>query len=144
MSGCVELAAGCPAAKRHHHQVHSLDYHLDVIPPRRDPVADLAEAVGKALLEFAERLRAEPEPTVAPAPAEPGAPNRAKLGATQAKILEALAAASPGGLTASEVAEKVGASSTNAPRALKALQGRGLVTDSEDTPTIWRAVIADA
>jgi hypothetical protein len=42
-------------------------------------------------------------------------------------------------MTTAQVAAEVGMSPTNAPRALKALVERGLVSASGDIPTIWRA-----
>lgn len=107
------------------------------MPPRTDPVADLAETVGRALLEFAERLRTEPEPTAAPTADGPAAPNTAKLGGTQGRILDALREA-PNGLSSGDVAIAVGISATNAPRTLKALKARGLVEDGDERPSIWR------
>lgn len=112
--------------------------------PRRDPFADLAETVGKALLEFAEHLRAEPEPTAEPAVAEPGTPNRSKLGATQARILEVLTAAGAAGLTAGQVADQASILPPNAHKSLKALRDRGLATVSDETPALWRAEPEDA
>lgn len=111
-----------------------------MIPTRRDPIADLAETVGQALLEFAERLRAEapPQATAAPAAAADAAPDRAKLGAKQVRIVEVLAEAGEAGLKTAEVAEKADITVTNAPRALKALVVRGLVTASDTSPVVWR------
>ena len=89
---------------------------------------------------FAERLRAAEEPTVAAPAGRDATRARARLGGTQAALLEALVAAGEVGLTTAEVAGKVGMAPTNAPRALKALVERGLLTASKDVPTIWRAV----
>lgn len=108
-----------------------------MIPSQSDPVADIAETVGRALLEFAERLRAEPELRAAAPVDEPAAPNTAKLGGTQGRILDALETA-PDGLTSGGVAAAVGIAATNAPRALKALKARGLVDDGDERPSVWR------
>lgn len=122
---------------------------LMVTTPRSDPVADLAESVGKALLEFAERLRAVPESTAAPGgdtaspDADPAAPDTAKLGATQARIVALLQDAGDTGMTSTEVAAAAGIPSSNAPRTLKKLAERNLVSGSSERPVVWRATRAE-
>ncbi len=111
--------------------------------PRGSAVAGLVEDVGKALLLFAERLRAEGETTAAAPGLRDATRSHARLGGTQARLLEALTAAGPAGMTTTEAAEKVGMAPTNAPRALKALAERGLILASAETPTVWRAVPHD-
>lgn len=115
-----------------------------MMTPRDDPVADLAESVGNALLVFAERLRAAPEPTADPDPdvaasqESPSQPDRSRLGGTQARVLSVVEAAGSDGLTAAEVSDKAGTAATNTPRILRALQERRLVTASDTRPTVWR------
>lgn len=112
--------------------------------PRSDPVADLAESVGKALLEFAERLRAVPDSTAplvsdtTSSDNEATGPDTSKLGATQARIVAVLEGAGEAGLTSGQVAEAVGIPASNAPRTLKKLVERKLVVGSGDRPVVWR------
>lgn len=118
---------------------------LMMTTPRSDPVADLAESVGKALLEFAERLRAAPDSTACPvgdttSSGDEGAgPDTSKLGTTQARIVAVLEQAGETGMKSGQVAEAVGIPSSNAPRTLKKLAERKLVVGSEERPVIWRA-----
>lgn len=104
--------------------------------------------MGKALLAFAERLRAAPESTDPPAAdtASPGersaSPDTSKLGATQARIVAVLEDAGEDGMTSSQVAAAVGIPSSNAPRTLRKLEERKLVSGSGDRPVIWRALRA--
>ena len=115
-----------------------------MMTPRDDPVADLAESVGNALLVFAERLRAAPEPTAAPDPTVGAShnsapePDRSRLGRTQAHVLSVVEGAGSDGLTAAEVSDKAGTAATNTPRILRALEERRLVTASDTRPTVWR------
>lgn len=111
--------------------------------PRTDPVADHAESVGRALLEFAEQLRAQPGSAAMDAPVAPKTvgPDRSKLGGTQQRVLAALEGAGEVGLTAAQVAEQVDIKPTNAPRTLKALRDRGLAAAvTGGPPTVWRAL----
>ncbi|WP_432807595.1 helix-turn-helix domain-containing protein [Nocardioides kribbensis] len=107
--------------------------------PRGSAIAGLAEDVGKALLLFAERLRAEEE-TTAVEPSPSAGPATSRVGGTQLALLEVLRAAGPAGLTTKDAAERVGMQPTNAPRALKTLRERGLVSGGEGHPAVWRAV----
>jgi DNA-binding IclR family transcriptional regulator len=59
---------------------------------------------------------------------------RARLGWTQARLLDAVTTAGYTGMTAVEAAAQGGMAATNAPPALKALAERGLVEAFEDTP----------
>lgn len=114
--------------------------------PRSNPLADLAETVGAALLVFAERVRSQ---GMAPSPASeapPAAahdagvsPDRERLGVTQQRILAALDGSGSEGLTTAQVADQVGIKTTNAPRALKALRERGLIVGGDEKPAVWRA-----
>lgn len=111
-----------------------------------DAWAGLAEDVGNALLLFAERLRATPEPT-AGARSPRGAP-RARgavdgLGASQQKVLESVRRAGAEGVTSHEVAKVTGLENSNTPRILKALSERGLVSASDTRPIIWRSLGQD-
>lgn len=120
---------------------------------RPDPLADLAEAVGSALLAFADSLRSAPEPAAAPPSAEPdtaaggqsesAGPDRSKLGGKQLEILAALTEAGDAGLTSAQVAERTNVGPSNAPRALNKLLDRGLVTKSADAPALWTPVAKD-
>jgi hypothetical protein len=123
----------------HHH--HHLDYH-NAVTPQGDAVSGLAEDVGKALLLFAERLRAEHEATAGASGVSHATRPKAGLGRTQQQVLDALAE-NPEGLTSAQVAGQVGKQPTNTPRMLKALAERGLVSASEGTPTVWRAATED-
>ena len=96
-------------------------------------------AVSSRRVGNAERLRTEPQPTVTRAPTIDGAPDVTKLGGTQLRILTALREAGAAGLTAGQVATQLGISPTNAPRALRKLEERGLATSSADRPALWRA-----
>ena len=123
---------------------------LMMTPPRSDPVADLAESVGKALLEFAERLRANPDST-APGPgdtptaeAQSREPDTSKLGATQARIVAVLEAAGEEGMTSGQVADAVGIETSNAPRTLRKLEERNLIVGSGERPVVWRVRAEDA
>lgn len=119
-----------------------------VTTPRSDPVADLAESVGKALLQFAERLRAAPDSTAPPvgdtasSDDQRSGPDTSKLGATQARVVAALEVAGEAGMTSGQVAEAVGIPSSNAPRTLKKLEERKLVECSGERPVIWRTASA--
>jgi predicted ArsR family transcriptional regulator len=75
--------------------------------------------------------------TPAAAPGADVAPDRARLGVTQQRILEALDGASDDGLTTAQVADQVGIKATNAPRALKALRERGLIRGGDEKPAVW-------
>lgn len=111
--------------------------------PRTDAVADLAEDVGKALLTFAERLRAEQEPTAAETSSRSGtraSDPESSLGAAQRAVLEALREVGEKGLTSHAAAVAAKKSNTNTPRILTSLASRGLVTSSEEAPAVWRAV----
>lgn len=117
---------------------------LMMTTPRSDPVADLSESVGKALLVFAERLRASPD-SIAPGPLdmpsqdEPTeAPDTSKLGGTQARVLDVLEDAGEAGMTSAEVATAAGMPPSNASRTLKKLEERKLVVGSGDRPAVWR------
>ena len=107
-----------------------------IMTPRERAVVGLAEDVGKALLLFAERLRAEEDSTAArstPTAATPGP----RLGGTQAALLEVVRTAGENGLTTKEAAVQVDVPPSNATRALKTLEERGLVTASTDSPVVW-------
>lgn len=114
---------------------------------RSDPLADLAENVGKALLEFAERLRATPDSTAPPEPdtatlSEPGStPDTSKLGSIQTRILEVLQHAGSDGMTSTQIARAVEIPTSNAPRTLKQLEVRNLIVGSNERPAIWRLVV---
>lgn len=110
--------------------------------PRERAVAGLAEDVGKALLLFAERLRAAPEPSADSAPVS-ALPDTSRLGGTQLRLFEAVRAAGEAGLSTKEAADRAGMSPTNAPRALRALRDRGLISSGEGSPAIWRAAQGD-
>lgn len=110
---------------------------------RNDAWAGLAEDVGKALLLFAERLRAAPEPTAGARPASGATRARESddgLGASQIKVLEAVRESGSDGVTSHEVAKSTGLANSNTPRILKALAERGLVAASDTRPVIWRSV----
>ena len=111
-------------------------YHNSVTS-RPHAVADLAEDVGNALLRFANQLRAELETTAADDSQE-RSPDVSGVGKGQRRILEAIREAGSNGLTTGEVAEKAEIAKTNAPRALKALRERGLITGGDETPAVWR------
>lgn len=99
-------------------------------------VAGLAEDVGKALLLFADRLRAEEETTPTPA-ASSEQRSTSRLGGGQLRLVDALRGAGEQGLTTREVAEKADMHPNNAPRALKGLVERGFVRGPEGTPAVW-------
>ena len=105
--------------------------------PREHAVAGLAEDVGKALLLFAKRLRAVEEPA-ADQGASAALPHTSRVGGTQLRLLDAVRAAGQAGLSTKEAADQAGMSPTNAPRALRSLRDRGLITGGDETPAIWR------
>jgi hypothetical protein len=112
------------------------------VTSRDDAWAGLAEDVGKALLLFAERLRAVPEPTAgsrAASGATRARPADEGIGASQLKVLEAVRASGADGVTSHEVAKATGLANSNTPRILKALAERGLVTASDTRPVVWKS-----
>lgn len=118
---------------------------LMMTTPRSDPVADLAESVGKALLVFAKRLRATPDSTApgqvdtaSPAVPADAAPDTSRLGRTQERILGVLEEAGEDGLTSAEVAAAAGMPASNASRTLKKMEERKLIAGSSDRPATWR------
>ena len=111
--------------------------------PRGSAVAGLAEDVGKALLLFAERLRAEQDPTTQPGgqgvtPCVGDA--ESSLGAAQLAVLAPVRTSGDTGITSREAAEATGKSNTNTPRILRTLGDKGLVVGSDTTPVMWTAV----
>lgn len=109
--------------------------------PDAGPVADLAEAVGNALLRFAEQVRTGAGPTAASVPA---AALQEGLGAAQTLVLEAVRGAGEEGMTARAASEASGVARSNTPRILAALTGRGLTTLVAEGPRVWRAIDLDA
>lgn len=154
----VEFHRGCGyqlrSANHHHLIVLQQHYHPPVDLPDA-AVADVAEDVGRALLRLATRLRssspadepasADAEVPAAPPPAPttdgtapaPTAPGLRGLGSSQRRVLEAVQAAGDIGVTARQVAEATGLTSTNTPRMLKVLRERGLVASGGSNPVIW-------
>ena len=106
--------------------------------PREHAVAGLAEDVGKALLLFAERLRVAEEPA-ADVDAAAAMPDTSRLGGTQLRLFDAIRASGDAGLSTKEAADRAGMSPTNAPRALRSLRDRGLITAGDGTPAVWRS-----
>ena len=109
---------------------------------RDDAWAGLAEDVGKALLLFAERLHAVPEPTAGSRAASGVTRSRAAddgIGASQLKVLEAVRTSGADGVTSHEVAKSTGVANANTPRILKTLAERGLVTASGTRPVVWKS-----
>jgi hypothetical protein len=107
-----------------------------IMTPREHAVAGLAEDVGKALLLFAERLRAGDDSTAAAATGGV-APQGARLGGTQAALLDVVRAAGTEGVTSREAGERVSVASSNATRALKGLHEKGLIAAADSTPVVW-------
>ena len=140
LSSCVELSVPIASVT---FLINIIVTIIVIMTPRAEAVAGLAEDVGKALLLFAERLRAEAETTAATEAGTDETRARGRLGGTQAALLEVLAAAGERGMTTTDAAKAVGMAPTNAPRALKALAERGLATASGETPITWRAVPSD-
>lgn len=108
---------------------------------RTRAVAGLAEDVGKALLLFADRLRAEDEAAAAESPTPPGR-STSRVGGTQLELLEAVRGSGDVGLTTREAAEKADMHPNNASRALKGLADRGLVSRGDESPAVWRVLPA--
>ena len=131
--------ASCISAKNYDY--HSA-YH-SVVNSRDDAWAGLAEDVGRALLRFAERLRAPGEASRdpdSPVGATRGGEANARLGRSQQKVLAAVRAAGDKGMTSHEAATKTGLKDTNTPRILKTLESRGLVAGDGKAPVVWRAL----
>lgn len=102
-----------------------------------DPLAELAEAIGQALLRFAEQVRSPAQPT-APAPPA-GAAARHALGGSQARVLAALTAAGESGMTAKEAADATDLKPTNTHSILNALVQKDLARVVGERPKVWQA-----
>jgi hypothetical protein len=116
------------------------------VTSRDDAWAGLAEDVGSALLRFAERLRTSADATAGSGSSSASTRGRLPgktLGASQQKVLAALAAAGDEGMTSHEAAKATGLKNTNTPRILTSLRDRGLATGTGESPVVWRLAGTD-